>query len=188
MRKFTIWLLSAIFITLIASSIQSIIADDSDLLGVDIIPTKDSEFEVHLQVVIRDSQGQLVSVTESTSGFTTVTLPEKMIAGVVMVDNKQVMTNLTDNVFNKEVEKEIITIDGIKYEKVQWVDMESSCEEKTCKDIHQNVGKWNTNFFGDFNEFGFLNIPLFQALTSTIILEDDDNITNQWTVLRAVDA
>ena len=188
MKKFTIWLLSAIFITLIASSIQSIIADDSDLLGVDIIPTKDSEFEVHLQVVIRDSQGQLVSVTESTSGFTTVALPGKMIAGVVIVDNKQVMTNLTDNVFNKEVEKEIITIDGIKYEKVQWVDMESSCEEKTCKDIHQNVGKWNTNFFGDFNEFGFLNIPLFQALTSTVILEDDDNITNQWTVLRSVDA
>ena len=188
MKKFTIWLLSAIFITLIASSIQSIIADDSDLLGVDIIPTKDSEFEVHLQVVIRDSQGQLVSVTESTSGFTTVALPEKMIAGVVIVDNKQVMTNLTDNVFNKEVEKEIITVDGIKYEKVQWVDMKSSCEEKTCEDIHQNVGKWNINFFGDFNEFGFLNIPLFQALTSTIILEDDDNITNQWTVLRAVDA
>ena len=188
MKKFTIWLLSAIFITLIASSIQSIIADDSDLLGVDIIPTKDSEFEVHLQVVVRDSQGQLVSVTESTSGFTTVTLLGKMIAGVVIVDNKHVMTNLTDNVFNKEVEKEIITVDVIKYEKVQWVDMKSSCEEKTCEDIHQNVGKWNINFFGDFNEFGFLNIPLFQALTSTVILEEDDNVTNQWTVLRAMDA
>jgi hypothetical protein len=188
-KRFTIWLLSAIFITLITSSIQSIIADDSDLLGIDIIPTKDSEFEVHLQVVVRDSQGQLVSVTESTSGFTTVALPGKMIAGVVMVNNKQVMTNLTDNVFNKEeVKKEIITVDDIKYEKVQWVDTKSSCEEKTCKDIHQNVGKWNTNFFGDFNEFGFLNIPLFQALTSTVILEDDDNVTNQWTVLRAVEA
>ena len=186
MKRFTMWLLSAVFIISIASSIQSIIADDSDLLGVDIIPTKDSEFKVHLQVVVRDSQGQLVSVTESTSGLTTVALPGKIITGVVMVDNKQVMTNLTDNVFNKVVEKEIITVDVIKYEKVQWVDTKSSCEEKTCKDIHQNVGKWNTNFFGDFNEFGFLNIPLFQALTSTVILEDDDNVTNQWTVLRAM--
>ena len=184
MKKFTIWLLSTIVITLIASSIQSIIADDSDLLGVNIIPTKDSEFEVHLQVVVRDSQGQLVSVTESTSGFTTVALPGKMIAGVVMVDDKQVVTNLTDNVFNKEVETEIIAVDDIKYEKVQWVDTKSSCEEKTCKDIHQNVGKWNTNFFGDFNEFGFLNIPLFQAMTSNVILDEDDKITNQWTVLR----
>jgi len=187
MKKFTIWLLSAIFITSIASSIQSIIADDSDLLGVDIIPTKDSEFEVHLQVVVRDSHGQLVSVTESTNGWTTVALPGKMITGIVIVDNKQVMTNLTDNVFNKEVEKEIITVDDIKYEKVQWVDTKSSCEDESCKDIHQNVGKWNTNFFGDFNEFGFLNIPLFQALTSTVIMEEDDNVTNQWTVLRAMD-
>ena len=186
MKKFTKLLLSTIFIISIASSIQSIIADDSDLLGVDIIPTKDSEFEVYLQVVVRDSQGQLVSVTESTSGFTTVALPGKMIAGVVMVDNKQVTTNLTDNVFNKEVEKEIITVDVMKYEKVQWVDTESSCVEKTCKDMHQNIGRWDTNFFGDFNEFGFLSIPLFQALTSTVILEDDDNVTNQWTVLRAM--
>jgi len=189
-KKFTIGLLGAIFITLIASSIQSVTADDSTLLGVDIIPTEDSEFQVHLQVVVRDSHGQLVSVTESISShgtqFVTVALPGKMITGIVIVDNKQVMTNLTDNVFNKEVEKEIITVDDIKYEKVQWVDTKSSCEDETCKDIHQSVGKWNTNFFGDFNEFGFLNIPLFQALTSTVILEDDDNVTNQWTVLRAM--
>ena len=186
-KKFTIGLFSVIFTILIVSSAQSVTADNADLIGVDIIPTKDSEFQVHLQVVIRDSQGQLVSVTESTSGWTTVALPGKMITGIVIIDNKQVMTNLTDNVFGKEVEKEIITVDDIKYEKVQWVDTKSSCEDQSCKDIHQNVGKWNTNFFGDFNEFGFLNIPLFQALTSTIIMEEDDNVTNQWTVLRAMD-
>ena len=26
-----------------------------------------------------------------------------------------------------------------------------------------------------------------QALTSTVIMEEDDNVTNQWTVLRAMD-
>jgi hypothetical protein len=83
-KKFTIGLLGAIFITLIASSIQSVTADDSALLGVDIIPTKDSEFQVHLQVVVRDSHGQLVSVTESTNGWTTVALPGKMITGIVI--------------------------------------------------------------------------------------------------------
>ena len=186
MKKFTIGLFSIIFTILIVSSAQSVTADNADLIGVDIIPTKDSEFQVHLQVVIRNLQGQLVSVTESTSGFTTVAHPGKMITGIVSVDNKQVMTNLTDNVFDEEVEKEIIAVDNIKYEKVQWIDTKSSCEDISCKDIHQNVGKWNTNFFGDFNEFGFLNIPLFQALTSTVILEDDDNVTNQWTVLRAM--
>ena len=169
MKKFTIGLLGVIFITLIASSIQSVTADDSALLGVDIIPTKDSEFQVHLQVVVRDSHGQLVSVTESTNGY-------------------YVPHDVTDEAFDRNFgKKEIITVDDIKYEKVQWVDTKSSCEDESCKDIHQNVGKWNTNFFGDFNEFGFLNIPLFQALTSTVIMEEDDNVTNQWTVLRAMD-
>ena len=183
MKRFTICL-SAIFMTLIISSVQSVTADDATLIGVNIIPTEDSEFQVHLQVVVRDSEGQLVSVTESTNGWTTIALQGKTIPGIVMVDNKQVTTNLTDNVFNEEVEKEIVTVDGIKYEKVQWIDATSSCEVETCQDIHQNVGAWNINFYGDFNKFGFLNIPLFQAMTSNVILEDEDNIVNQWTVLR----
>ena len=183
MKRFTICL-SAIFMTLIISSVQSVTADDATLIGVNIIPTEDSEFQVHLQVVVRDSEGQLVSVTESTNGLTTIALQGKTIPGIVMVDDKQVTTNLTDNVFNEEVEKEIVTVDGIKYEKVQWIDTTSSCEVETCQDIHQNVGAWNINFYGDFNKFGFLNIPLFQAMTSNVILEDEDNIVNQWTVLR----
>ncbi len=182
-KKFTT-VLSTIFVVLIASSIQSVIADDATLIGVDIIPTEDSNLQVHLQVIIRDSQGYLVSVTESTSGWTTIALEGNTIPGIVIVDGKKIITNLTDNVFNEEIEKEIVTIDDTKYEKVQWVDTTSSCEEKTCMDIHQNIGTWNINFYGDFNEFGFLNIPLFQAMTSTVILEDGDNITNQWTVLR----
>jgi|TARA_Y100000310_G_C20635754_1_gene791058 hypothetical protein len=186
-KKFTIGLFSVIFTILIVSSAQSVTADNADLIGVDIIPTKDSEFQVHLQVVVRNLQGQLVSVTESTSGFTTVAHPGKMITGIVAVDNKQVMTNLTDNVFNEEVEKEIITVGDIKHEKVQWIDAKSACEGESCKDAHHNVGAWNINFFGDFNEFGVLNIPLFQALTSTVILEENDSVTNQWTVLRAMD-
>ena len=107
MEKFTIWLSSAIFIVLITGFVQSVIADDATLIGVDIIPTKDSELQVHLQVVIRDSQGQLVSVTESTSGWTTIALQGKTIPGIVTIDGKQVVTDLTNNVFNEEIEKEI---------------------------------------------------------------------------------
>ena len=91
--------------TLIISSVQSVTADDATLIGVNIIPTEDSEFQVHLQVVVRDSEGQLVSVTESTNGWTTIALQGKTIPCIVMVDDKQVTTNLTDNVFNEEVEK-----------------------------------------------------------------------------------
>ena len=182
MKKFTIWLLSTIVITLIASSIQSIIADDSDLLGVNIIPTKDSEFGVHLQVVVRDSQGQLVSVTESTSGFTTVALPGKMIAGVVMVDDKQVVTNLTDNVFNKEVEKEIIAVDDIKYEKVQYI----------VKDRHYKV-PYKLMFFipavievSQGLETVIVDAFIFQAFVPLVYLEEGDVIHTQWTILKKI--
>ena len=106
MNEFTV-ALNISLIVLIVCSVQSVTADDATLIGVDIIPTKDSELQVHLQVIIRDSQGQLVSVTESTSGWTTIALHGKTIPGIVMVDDKQVTTNLTDNVFNEEVEKEI---------------------------------------------------------------------------------
>ena len=40
--------------------------------------------------------------------------------------------------------------------------------------------------YGDFNKFGFLNIPLFQAMTSNVILEEEDKITKQWTILREI--
>ena len=161
-------MLSIIFTALIVGSVQPVLADEiTDLFKP--VPIRNSEYQFHLQVVVRDSHGQLVSVTESTNGY-------------------YVPHDVTDEAFDRDFgKKEIITVDDIKYEKVQWVDTKSSCEDESCKDIHQNIGKWNTNFFGDFNEFGFLNIPLFQALTSTVIMEEDDNVTNQWTVLRAMD-
>ena len=180
MKKFTIVLLGAIFITLIANSIQSVTADDSALLGVNIIPTKDSEFQVHLQVVIRDSQGQLVSVTESISGWTTVALPGKMITGIVIVDNKQVMTNLTDNVFDKEVEKEIVTVDDIKYEKVQYV----------VKDRHYKVPYKLMFFIPAIIEVSYgsetiiVDAFIFQAFVPLVYLEDDDVVDTQWTIFR----
>ena len=180
-KRFTIWLLSAIFVTLIACSSQSVIAYDAALIGVDIIPTKDSEFQVHLRTIVRDSQGQLISVTEGRSGWTTVALPGNTIDGIIKIDDKQMITTLTDNVFGVEVKKEIITMYNTKYEKVQWIvpNESISCEEEIC---FRNRGV--INFYGDFNEFGFLNIPLFQAMTSTVIVGESDTITNQWTVLR----
>ena len=180
MKKFTKMLLSIIFVILIASSIQSVTADDSALLGFDIIPTKDSEFQVHLQVVIRDSQGQLVSVTESTNGLTTVALPGKMIVGIVIVDNKQVITNLTDNVFNKKVEKEIITVDDIKYEKVQYI----------VNDRHYRVPMKLMFFIPAVIEVSYgsetvtVEAFIFQAFVPLVYLEEDDVVDTQWTIFR----
>ena len=157
-----IGLLGAIFITLIASSIQSVTADDSALLGVDIIPTKDSEFQVHLQVVVRDSHGQLVSVTESTNGY-------------------YVPHDVTDESFDRDFgKKEIVTVDDIKYEKVQYI----------VKDRHYQVPMKLMFFIPAILEVSYgsetvtLEAFIFQAFVPLVYLEEDDVVDTQWTIFR----
>ena len=162
MKKFTIGLLGVIFITLIASSIQSVTADDSALLGVDIIPTKDSEFQVHLQVVVRDSHGQLVSVTESTNGY-------------------YVPHDVTDESFDRNFgKKEIVTVDDIKYEKVQYI----------VKDRHYRVPMKLMFFIPAVIEVSYgaetvtVEAFIFQAFVPLVYLEEDDVVDTQWTIFR----
>jgi len=161
-KKFTIGLLGVIFITLIASSIQSVTADDSALLGVDIIPTKDSEFQVHLQVVVRDSHGQLVSVTESTNGY-------------------YVPHDVTDEAFDRNFgKKEIVTVDDIKYEKVQYI----------VKDRHYRVPMKLMFFIPAVIEVSYgaetvtVEAFIFQAFVPLVYLEEDDVVDTQWTIFR----
>ena len=71
--KFTIFLFSVISLTLIACSVQSVIADHlepgdgiyKDYGDVNIVTTQDSEWQVNLQTILRTSDGQLINVTES---------------------------------------------------------------------------------------------------------------------------
>ena len=73
-RKFTI-VLSVIFLTFIAYSGQSVIADHSEpgegiyknYGDVNIVTTQDSEWRVNLQTILRTGDGQLINVTESTA-------------------------------------------------------------------------------------------------------------------------
>ena len=110
MKKFTIALLGAIFTALIACSIQSISADHETGNGifkneseVILITTANTNYQVYLQAVLRNGDGQLINVTENTK--TAAYIPHE----------------ITDYVFDTLMgEKEIITIDNIKYEKVQY--------------------------------------------------------------------
>ena len=76
MKKFTNVLLSVIFTALIISSIQYASADHllgdqgifKDETTVSIEDSIDSKYMIHLQVVVRDAQGQLVSVSERMHG------------------------------------------------------------------------------------------------------------------------
>ena len=62
MKKFEGVILSAIIITLIVSSAQDVIADNKDVSD----PDFNVGYEVYSQSIVRDAQGQLLSVSEST--------------------------------------------------------------------------------------------------------------------------
>ena len=167
MKKFTIALLSAVFVALIACSVQSISADHfepSQEL------TKDSKYKLHVQVVVRNTDNQLLSVTETTGG---VYVPHK----------------ITDDTFDTFMgKKKIVTIDGIKYEKVQFYD---SSTNKEGWDRGYTIGLWlviwcDTDMLEEMNseqdELECLNI--FQARTDQVVVEGEDVITTKWIILR----
>ena len=109
--KFIIVLLSVILVLLIGCFTQSVIADHSepgdgiykDTSDVNLTITQDSKWKVNLQIILRTGDGQLINVTESTTNAAFI--PHR----------------ITDHVFDTLMgEKEIITIDNTKYEKVQY--------------------------------------------------------------------
>jgi hypothetical protein len=104
-------------------------------------------------------------------------------------------------------EKEIITIDNIKYEKAQytfsptleqrWIGMYPIFEEIPIKikveggkilNVYKDHSLWKIHYCADFTDIGHPDglqcIPIFQALVPTMTLEATDVITHHWTVLR----
>ena len=192
-------LLSVIFVALTTCSIQSIYADHEsgegifkDRSEVDLVTTKNTNYQVYLQAVLRNGDGQLINVTETTA--TGAYIPHE----------------ITDYVFDMLMgKKEIIIIDNIKYEKVQytfsptleqrWIGMYPIFEEVPIKikveglaeDEVFNVTKdhalWKIHYCADFSSIGHHGlqcIPIFQVLVPTITLEPGDVVTHQWTILR----
>ena len=60
MRIFVISLLGIIFVTMITSSIPHIIADE-----LDVVTTENSKYEIYLHVLVRNAQGELISIAET---------------------------------------------------------------------------------------------------------------------------
>ena len=190
-------LLSVIVVTLIAGSVQSVAADHlepgqgifKDVTDVNLIETTDTEYQVYLQVVIRNEDGQLISVTESTA--TAAYIPHK----------------ITDHVFDTLMgQKEIVVIDNIKYEKVQYIFTptliqrtvgyypifsELTVEFKVEEDVYtkmneekDNYSIWKIHYCAEFDGHGYRCIPNFQVLMPTLTLEPTDTPIQQWTILR----
>ena len=166
--------------TLVIGSIQYASADhslggqgifkDEDSVNLASTLAKDSKYIVHLQVVIRDAQDQLVSVTEAIHGH-------------------YIPHELTDQIFDTRLgEKEIINIDKIRYEKARFTQTKNLQQETVSTTFRYILSMWklefcmNTEEHGD--EQGIPCVPVFQTLTPNVILEDNDTFTVHWTILR----
>ena len=197
MEKFTTALLSVIFVTLIAGCIQSISADHlepgqgifKDKEQLNKTTTKDSKYKIYLQSVIRNENGNLISIVESN------------------VNGPYVPHKLTDDVFDTLMgKKEIITIDNMKYEKVQYVfnpthkerlysifpifsenplpPIDHTVAHEKMHEKNIEVSSWRNNYCTTFKEHGYDCVPIFQVLAPSLTLEPHSVLNQQWTILR----
>ena len=176
MKKPTIALLSTVFVALIACSIQSVTADHNlsgnsifkDLTHVNIADQKDSEYQIYLQVEVRNAQGQLISISEDSIG-------------------RIIPHELTDHIFNENLGKiEIITVDNIKYEKVQYTDYMQAEELLINSQTSHFIGLWRIIMCGEVVGHGHPCLPVFQVNTSHVFITKGDAVTLHWTILRII--
>ena len=177
MKKFVIQLLGAIFVLLLVDSTESVAADHlepgegiwKDENHVNLVTTKDSKYQVHLQVEVRNAQGQLISISETTNV-------------------NHIPHEITDNTFDTMLgKKEIITIDSVKYERIQYtgtLDIEQLLPPP--KKPSHFIGNWVISLCSVFDKHGYTCISPWQANTSFVSLEEDDVVKNYWTILRII--
>ena len=198
MKVFLIQLLSITFVLLITGSIQSVTADHlepgqgifKNERGIEFVPTNDSNYQIYLQTVLRNGDGQLISVAEGMHGF---------------VIQHQVTDHVFDTLMGK---KEIITIDNIKYEKVQYTfsptleqrtektypifeefPIEYVVEEDTRAQMNEDIRdyyRWVIHHCATFEGHVYTCIPVFQAFTVVELVTPTDTVTHQWTILRVL--
>ena len=134
-----------------------------------LILDKDSKYKIHLIVEVRNAQGQLISVTETTGGNV---IPHK----------------ITDHVFDDLMgEKEIVTIDNIKYEKVQY---SGKPDMKQLVEIYNKTftlyWNWVVTLCSTIDNHGYTCIAPFSTSTAFVSLVEDNVVQNHWTILRII--
>ena len=119
---------------------------------------------------------------------------------------------ITDHVFDTLMgKKEIVTIDNIKYEKVQYTfsptleqrtekiypifeefPIEYVVEEGALTQMKKDIlghYRWVIHYCADFSTIGhdgYQCIPVFQAFTVVELVTHTDVVTHQWTILRVL--
>ena len=176
MKNFSKVILGCIFTILITYSVQSVDADHNlsgnsifkDLTHVNVADQKDSEYQIYLQVEVRNAQGQLISISEDSIG-------------------RIIPHELTDHIFNENLGKiEIITVDNIKYEKVQYTDYVQAEELLINSQTSHFIGLWRIIMCGEIVGHGHPCLPVFQVNTSHVFITKGDTATLHWTILRII--
>ena len=181
MKGFVILLLGVIFAALITNSVPSIAADDSgsnsadseDADKLNIVPTESPKYKIYLDVVVRNAHGELVSVTDA--------IPCQFGRNC----STYMPHEVTDYAFNTLLgKKEIITIDNIKYEKVQF---STSSDNQWLFDVYDRelTGTWEVEICGEpIKKYGYECANIFWVRTGLVFLEVGDITTANWTILR----
>ena len=190
MKGFAVPLLGFIFVALITSYIPfsagdasadtMVVSEDKDKLNN--IPTHDSKYKIYLHVLIRNAQGELIGIADTGE-------KSRLVSGPQYLPHE-----ITDEIFDMlNVKKEIITVDNIKYEKIQ---ISNSYEQTmtTTTYFNQNLFEmndrepsaiWMLTVCGELvQKLGYDCVNIFQCYTSLVYLEVGDIITSHWTILR----
>ena len=168
--------------TLIIGSIQYASADHllagdtgvwKDETNVNLASTIDSKWLIHLQVVVRDAQDQLVSVKEITHGMY---IPDE----------------ISDFIFDESLgEKKIVSINKIKYQKAKKIQAENAQQFPFPKGYDDMLSFWGLEYCVSNENWGEKHrgiwcVPVFQTITSHVALEENDTFTLSWTILREI--
>ena len=184
MKEFTILLLGVIFVTLIADSVQSIYADhiledgkgifkDQDQQNFAKTTDSNSKYQIHLHTEVRNAQGQLIGIAETSRG-------------------NYIPHEISDLLFYEHlgVKPEIVIIDNIKYEKVQYVNAPSKDKYDDWSGADITVEYFLISALmlcGEIHGHDPQCMPVFQSSTHAILLTETDVATNHWTILRVLD-
>ena len=188
MKGFVTPLLGFIFVALITSYIPFSAGDDSADTKVvsedklNNITTQDSKYKIYLHVLIRNAQGELIGIADTGE-------KSRLVSGPQYLPHE-----ITDDIFDMlNVKKEIITIDNIKYEKIEISDSyEQTMTTTTYFNQHlfdmndrEPSATWMLTVCGELvKKLGYECVNIFQCYTSLVYLEVGDIITSHWTILR----
>ena len=144
--------------------------------------SSDSKYEIYLNVVVRDAQGQLISVSETMNGiyFEHEITDYAFDHDLALVSSFGVKSDTI--ILPTSDKKEIIIIDNMKYEKVQYSDTFLLDTEQELQSM------WGLDVCGEHvKKYDTECTRIFATGSITIAYtEVDDVITTNWTILKYV--